>query len=139
MPGFAPFVIRIDGPATVTHTTKVVASGGERGRDMLQPSFAAGKAANDNFISAGGASRRPAHIGSTRPAHIGSTHRARWDLRIAVRLLPIASFSAVVLLAFCGAFLVGLAFVGLFAAGVAGFDLVRRQMLALRRTVVPAV
>ena len=130
MPGFAPFVIRIDGSTTVTHTTEVVGSGGERGRDMLRSSFAAGKAANDNFISAGGASRRPAHV--------GSTHRARWDLRIAVRLLPIASFSAVVLLAFCGAFLVGLAFVGLFAAGVAGFDLLRRQMLALRRTFVPA-
>jgi hypothetical protein len=53
-------------------------------------------------------------------------------------VLPIASFSAVVLLAFSGAFLVGLAFVGLFAAGVAGFDLFRRQMLALRRTLVPA-
>lgn len=116
----------------MTHATQLVAGGGggERGIGMLRSSFAARKAANDNFISARGA--------SWTPAHVGSAPRVRRALSIAARVLPIASFSAVVLLAFSGAFLVGLAFVGLFAAGVAGFDLFRRQMLALRRTLVPA-
>jgi hypothetical protein len=48
--------------------------------------------------------------------------------RIAMRLPLIASFSAVVLLAVSGAFLIGLALVGFFAAALAGFDLIRKHM-----------
>jgi hypothetical protein len=45
-----------------------------------------------------------------------------------MRLLLMASFSAVVLLAVSGAFLIGLVLVGLIAAAVASFDFIRRHM-----------
>jgi hypothetical protein len=94
---------------------------------MLRSSVAGSKAANDNFISSRGASRRPEH------GRIGAPHENRKiarpeTFRIAIRLLLIASFSAVVLVAVSGAFLIGLALVGLFAAAVTGFDLIRRHM-----------
>jgi hypothetical protein len=94
---------------------------------MLPSSFAASKAANDNFISSRGASQRPGH------GRLGAAHENRkiaWPeaFRIAIRLLLLASFSAAVLLAVSGAFLIGLALVGLFAAAVAGFDLIHRHM-----------
>jgi hypothetical protein len=94
---------------------------------MLLSSFAARNAANDNFISSRGASQRPRH------GRFGVSHKNRkvarpQTLRIAIRLLLLAGFSAVVLIAVSGAFLIGLALVGLFAAAVAGFDLIRRHM-----------
>jgi hypothetical protein len=46
--------------------------------------------------------------------------------RIATRPLLIVGFSAVVLVALSGAFLIGLAVVGLVAAAVGSFDLLRR-------------
>jgi hypothetical protein len=96
----------------------------------LLSSFAASaarKAANDNFISSRGALQRPQH------ALFGVSRRNRkvarpQALRIAIRLLLLASFWAVVLVAVSGAFLIGLAFVGLFAAAVAGFELIRRRL-----------
>jgi hypothetical protein len=95
---------------------------------MLRSGFAGSKAANDNFISLRGGSRR-AH--SHR--RFGAPHENRkiarpQTLRIAMRLILIASFSAFVLLAVSSAFLIGLALVGLFAAAVAAFDLIRRHM-----------
>jgi hypothetical protein len=94
---------------------------------MLRSSVSGSKAANDNFISSRCTFRRPEH------GRIGAPHENRkiaWPktFRMAIRLLPIASFSAVVLVAVSGAFLVGLALVGLFAAAVTGFDLIRRHM-----------
>jgi hypothetical protein len=94
---------------------------------MLRSGFAGSKAANDNFIPSRVASRRPQH------GRFGALHKDRKTarpetVRIALRLLLIASFSAFVLLAVSGAFLIGLALVGLFSAAVAGFDLIRRHM-----------
>jgi hypothetical protein len=93
---------------------------------VLRSGFA-GSAANDNLGAAGDTSRRP------RPGGFGASHASRMfagsrTLRVAMRLILIASFSAFVLLAVSGAFLIGLALVGLLAAGVAGFDLLRRHM-----------
>ena len=62
--------------------------------------------------------------------------------RIGVRPLLIVGFSGLILVALCGAFLLGLAFVGVLAAAVAGFELVRRylrrqgRLVALHRPVV---
>jgi hypothetical protein len=90
---------------------------------MPASTFAAGKAANDNSAPArsisrgfGFASYRDHGFARPRPLHIG------------FRMLRIATFSAVVLLAVSGAFLIGLTFVGLFAAALAAFDLIRRHV-----------
>jgi hypothetical protein len=107
---------------------------------ILLSSFAAGKRnprarntapdttpANDNVICSRGASQHPEH-GCFGVPH--DNRQIAWPqtFRIAMRVLLLASFSAVVLVAVSGAFLVGLVLVGLLAAGVAGFDLIRRRM-----------
>jgi hypothetical protein len=48
--------------------------------------------------------------------------------RIGVRPLLIVGFSGLILVALCGAFLLGLVFVGVLAAAVAVFELVRRYL-----------
>ena len=74
---------------------------------VLRSGFA-GSAANDNLGAARDTSRRP------RPGGFGASHAARKfagsrTLRVAMRLILLASFSAFVLLAVSGAFLIGLA------------------------------
>jgi hypothetical protein len=93
---------------------------------MLRSSWAAWKAANDNskIPSRGGSARRAGVDVVVRNPRVPSTE----TFRVIVRLLPIAGFSAVVLLGVSGAFLIGLAVVGVLAAAVAGFDLVRRHL-----------
>src|SRR5947209_8592766 len=49
-------------------------------------------------------------------------------VRISARPLLIVGFSGVILVALCGAFLVGLAAVGIMAAAMAGFELARRYV-----------
>jgi hypothetical protein len=93
---------------------------------VLRSGFA-GSAANDNFGAARDPSRRPRCGGFGASQATGKLAGSR-TLRLAMRLILIASFSAFVLLAVSGAFLIGLALVGLLAAGVAAFDLIRRRM-----------
>lgn len=63
-------------------------------------------------------------------------------LRIGVRPLLIVAFSVLILVALCGAFLLGLAAVGFVAGTVAAFEVVRRyfrrpaRLVALDRPVV---
>ena len=61
------------------------------------------------------------------PRHFGPTPPTE-PLRTGTKPLLIAGFSAIVLVALSGAFLVGLAVVGLLAAAISGFDLVRRRI-----------
>ncbi len=94
---------------------------------MLRLARAGSNAANDNFMSPRGATRCPRHGRFGAP----QSHRKMvgpQTFRIAMRLLLMASFSAVVLLAVSGAFLIGLVLVGLIAAAVASFDFIRRHM-----------
>jgi hypothetical protein len=49
-------------------------------------------------------------------------------LRIGLRPLLIVAFSGMILVALCGAFLLGLAFIGVLAGAVAGFELLRRYL-----------
>jgi hypothetical protein len=90
---------------------------------MLRSGFA-GRAANDNFVPSRESSRYPRNGGLGASNEIAGSE----TFRVAMRLILIASLSAFVLLAVSGAFLIGLALVGLLAAGVAGFDLIRRRM-----------
>jgi hypothetical protein len=94
---------------------------------MLLSGFAGSQAANDNFISWRDAPRHPEHGRFGAPHKNGKIAPSK-TFRIAMRPVLIASFSAFVLLAVSGAFLIGLALVGLFAAAVAGFDLFRRHL-----------
>jgi hypothetical protein len=90
---------------------------------MLRSGFA-GRAANDNLVPSREPSRYPRNGGFGASNKIAGSD----TFRVAMRLILIASLSAFVLLAVSGAFLIGLALVGLLAAGVAGFDLIRRRM-----------
>jgi hypothetical protein len=56
-------------------------------------------------------------------------------VRIGFRPLAIAAMSGLVLVALCGAFLLGLAFVGVLAGVVTGFELVRRHRRRSERIV----
>jgi hypothetical protein len=94
------------------------------------------KAANDNHPFWNRAAARPARGFSGMPFIQGRQHpRYQADplgppepLRIGPRPLLIAGFSALVLLALLGAFLVGLAIVGLLALVVGAFELARGQL-----------
>jgi hypothetical protein len=63
-------------------------------------------------------------------------------LRVGVRPLLIVAFSGLILVALCGAFLLGLAAVGFVAGAVAAFEIVRRyfrrppRLVALDRPVI---
>jgi hypothetical protein len=96
------------------------------------------KAANDNYPFWNRAAARPARDFSGMP-FIQRRRRPRYPdqlrqadppepLRIGARPLLIAGFSALVLLALLGAFLVGLAIVGLLALVVGAFELARGQL-----------
>jgi hypothetical protein len=102
-------------------------------------------AANDNLP----VRRAPMHLAQDllrmpfiprRPNH--QSVPPQEPLRIGVRPLLIVGFSGLVLVALCGAFLLGLAFIGVLAVAVAGFELVRRylrrpaRLVALHRPVV---
>jgi hypothetical protein len=93
---------------------------------MLRSGFSA-SAANDNFTPPRGTSRRPP-IGGFGASNKTPRIAGSQTFRVAMRLILIASFSGLVLVAVSGAFLIGLALVGLLAAGVAAFDLIRRRV-----------
>jgi hypothetical protein len=99
------------------------------------------KAANDNHPFWNRAVARPARGFSGMPFIQGRQHPRYQDqlrqadplgppepLRIGARPLLIAGFSALVLLALLGAFLLGLAVVGLLALVVGAFELARGQL-----------
>jgi hypothetical protein len=65
---------------------------------------------------------------SITPRHFGGPIPPTEPPRNGTQPLLIAGFSAVVLVALSGAFLIGLAVVGLLAAAISGFDLVRRRI-----------
>ena len=98
-------------------------------------SGSADSAANDNFVPSRDPPR-PARHGGIGASHKTLNIAGSETLRVATRLILIASFSAFVLLAVSGAFLIGLALVGLLAAGIAGFDLIRRHV---PRSAVPTL
>jgi Flp pilus assembly protein TadB len=90
------------------------------------------QAANDNLIRARGARPRSAQDllrmpFIPRPANAGASSPSG-PRRRGLRPLLIVALSGLVLVALCGAFLLGLAFVGLFAAAVAAIELVRRHL-----------
>jgi len=93
------------------------------------------RAANDNHPFWNRAAARPARDFSGMPFIQRRQHPRQADplgppepLRIGARPLLIAGFSALVLLALLGAFLVGLAIVGLLALVVGAFELARGQL-----------
>ena len=80
--------------------------------------------ANDNVVATG---RPPPWRRREPPDNTGKVIRSG-SLRTVVRVLPMAAFSAVVLLAVSGAFLIGLVFVGLVTAAVVGLTVIRRYL-----------
>jgi hypothetical protein len=87
------------------------------------------KAANDNYPPWDRASARPAQDLPPMPflpPRYGVQLAPPEPFRIGARPLLITGFSALVLVALCGAFLIGLAVVGLMAVVIVAFELVRR-------------
>jgi hypothetical protein len=81
------------------------------------------RAANDN--------RPSAHASSPSPLlsrGSGAPLLRSEPFRIGARPLLIVGFSGLILVALCGAFLVGLAAVGVLAAGIGAFELARRTL-----------
>src|ERR1700675_3491013 len=89
------------------------------------------KAANDNDLFWNRAAARPAREFAGMPfiqrRQAGPLVQPE-PFRIGARPLLIASFSALVLVALCGAFLIGLAVVGLLAVVIVAFELARGQL-----------
>jgi hypothetical protein len=86
------------------------------------------KAANDNDLPWNRAGARPPQDLSRMPfipPRPGAPPVRPKPLRIGARALLIIGFSALVLVALCGAFLIGLAVVGLLAVIVGVFELLR--------------
>jgi hypothetical protein len=86
-------------------------------------------AANDNFVGP-----RNGQPGSM-PEKAGPWLLTRAECMrsrgfgVLLRLLLIASFSALILVVLSGAFLIGLAFVGVLAGGLAGCNLIRTRIV----------
>jgi hypothetical protein len=97
---------------------------------MRRPVISWKRAANDNFVLLRGAVRRSPDRARRLIAARGRVvpfGRPK-PVRIAARPLLIVGFSGLVLVALCGAFLIGLAAVGVLAPAMAGVELLRRQL-----------
>jgi hypothetical protein len=88
-----------------------------------RPSPSWGKAANDNFILD---RRRAARLAPRLPLMPGVAPSG--GTGCGLRPLLVLSFAGLILVALCGAFLLGLAAVGLLAVAICGFELVRRRV-----------
>jgi hypothetical protein len=88
-----------------------------------RPSPSWGKAANDNFILDRDRAIRPAPRLPLAPNAVTSDATG-----CGLRPLLVLSFAGLILVALCGAFLLGLAAVGLLAIAICGFELVRRRI-----------
>lgn len=88
-----------------------------------RPSPSWGKAANDNFILD---RRRAAQLAPRLPLMRGVQPSV--GTGCGLRPLLVLSFAGLILVALCGAFLLGLAAVGLLAVAICGFELVRRRV-----------
>jgi hypothetical protein len=104
-----------------------IAIAGDQDTTMLPSAHAESRPANDNFLLARGVIGRSARGRFAPPQYNRRVVRPK-PLRIALQLVLMASFSAIVLLALSGAFLIGLFLVGLFAAAIAAFAAIRGYM-----------
>jgi hypothetical protein len=85
------------------------------------------RAANDNFVERDHACRQRG-FGALYSCAKGARLKG---VRTLVRVIMTASFSLLLLVVICAAFLLGLVLVGLFAAGLAVSRLIRRHIPAL--------
>src|SRR3954451_9960553 len=93
----------------------------------LRSAWAGGKPVNDNARSLRGVHARSSCDDSRVPRLTRKIMQPkRWA--VVLRLLMLGSFSAVVLVAVSGAFLIGLALVGLLTAVIAACGLIRRNV-----------
>jgi hypothetical protein len=92
---------------------------------MRRPVISWKRAANDNFppLRASDVSHMP-FLSRRDPLPLVRSE----PFRIGARPLLIVGFSLVLLVALCGAFLIGLAAVGVMAAAIAAFELARRYL-----------